>query len=220
MSEERVVTRIVEVPRRQGRYAIFVDGHERGVVSARTIGGLGLREGRPLSERDLESLDDACEALQVFDRAADLLAVRARSVLELRRRLMRTDAKAWHIDQAIAQLVEIGALDDEAYARAVARGKREGSGFSRRRLETELYKRGVPRDVASEAISETLADSQVDEFAAAVDAAQKRLRSLRDVDAMTRRRRLYGFLARRGYEPELVNRVIRTVLSGEVVDAE
>jgi regulatory protein len=217
---ERVVTRIVELPRRPGRYAIFVDGLERGVVSARTIGALGLAEERAISDRDLEVLDDACEALRVFDRAADLLAVRARSVLELRRRLMRTEAKSTHIDQALAQLVEIGALNDEAYAKAVARGKRESSGFSRRRLEKELFKRGVPRQVASEAIADTLADSAVDEFAAALDAARKRMRSLADVDATTRRRRLYGFLARRGYEPELVNRVLRAVLSDEGADAD
>jgi regulatory protein len=215
-----VITDITEVPRRQGRYQILVDGHGRGVVSARTIGAMGLRVGRALSESDLHALDDASEALTVFDRAADLLAVRARSALELRRRLMRTEAKAGHIDEAIQQLIEIGALNDSEYARAVARGKREGSSFSRRRLEKELYKRGVPREIASDAIADTLADSEVDEFAAALEAAKKRVRSLADVDARTRRRRLYGFLARRGYEPELVNRVLRSVLSGEGVDAE
>ena len=52
----------------------------------------------------------------------------------------------------------------------------------------------------------------LDEEGAALQAARKRLKALASLDAATRRQRLYAFLARRGYESDVVRRVLAEVL--------
>jgi regulatory protein len=81
-------------------------------------------------------------------------------------------------------------------------------GFSRRRLQQELAKRGVARDVADSAIVEVLHDDEIDEAANIERVARKKLRALRGLDEETQRRRLFAFLARRGYDVDDVRTVV------------
>ena len=80
------------------------------------------------------------------------------------------------------------------------------------------FKRGVERDVADEAVSEVLADQNVDMIAVAERVARKRLPSLARGDPQSRRRRLYAFLARRGHDSETIRTVMDRVLDPSIAD--
>lgn len=191
---------------------VTVDGASAGVLTVDLVSELGLREGALLDWGARHALALAARRTALLDKALDLLAVRARSASELRQRLRRRDADALDITWVIERLGAQGYLDDAQFARQYARTRIVGGGVSRRRLQDELYRRGVERETASDAIDETLADVHLDEYSAARDAARKRLRAMGDLDPAVARRRLYGFLARRGYEPDVVGRVLREVL--------
>jgi regulatory protein len=148
----------------------------------------------------------------VLDKALDLLAVRARSSRDLRIRLRRAGAADADISWTIDRLGAQGFVDDAAYARQVARAKVLAGGVSRRKVEKVLRQRGVAGDVAADAIEAALCEVDLDEHGAALAAAQKRLRSLASLDPQVRRQRLYAFLARRGYESDVVRRVLTEVL--------
>jgi regulatory protein len=75
-----------------------------------------------------------------------------------------------------------------------------------------MFKRGVARELADEAIAEVYEDEQVDEGTLVEAVARKKVRSLAKLDPEARRRRLYAFLARRGYEGEAIRRAMRAVL--------
>jgi regulatory protein len=145
---------------------------------------------------------------RTYSRSLDMLARAPRSVRDLRRRLLRKGEGEADVDAAIERLTAAGLLDDAAFARAFVRTKVASQGFSRRRLQQELAKRGVARDVADAAIVEVLHDDEVDEVANIERAALKKLRTLRGLDEDTRRRRLYGYLARRGYSVDDVRVVL------------
>src|SRR6185295_718432 len=120
------------------------------------------------------------------------------------------------VDKVIDKLRDVGLIDDADFARQLARSK-VSSGASRRRLHQELFKRGVARDVADQAVEQVLEEEDVDEVAVAERVARKRLPSLSGADAPTRKRRLYGFLARRGHDSETIRQVMARVL-GEPID--
>lgn len=208
----RIITELREHTRRQGRYVVVVDGEEAGAIGVDAVAELGLRVGLPISPARRAALATLVRRTTLLDRALDLLAVRARSTVELRRRLARLDASPDDVDWVEARLRGQGYLDDASFARQYARSRILGGGVARRRIQDELYRRGVQREVALEAIDAALADTQLDEFAAARAAAERRARSLESLDPAVARRRLYGFLARRGYEPGVVSRVVREVL--------
>jgi regulatory protein len=213
MAPSYTVTGLHEHPRHRGRFTIEVDGEEVAVVGIEAIADLALQTGKSLTSADRGALETANRRTHLFDKSLDLLAVRARSTRDLRVRLRRASAPESDVEWVLSRLQSLGYLDDSSFARQVAHSRIMNGGTSKRGIVTELYKRGIPREIADEAIEATLADVELDEYAAAVAAAQKRVRSMGQVDPVVRRRRLYAFLARRGYEPDVARRVVRDVLS-------
>jgi regulatory protein len=174
---------------------------------------LGLRVGAVLDEERGAGLADAAAALAVYDRAVGMLAAQGRSAKDLRRRLVLKGARPEHADAAVERLAAAGFLDDASFARQVARSRVTGRGDSRRRVAQVLGQKGVARDVVDEAVRDVFADEAVDEDALVEEAARKRLRTLGVLDALTRRRRLYAFLARRGHDGTVIQRVLARLLS-------
>lgn len=146
-----------------------------------------------------------------YDRALKLLGFRARSVAELRRQLLRKGEPASDVDAAIARLIDQKLLDDGDFARQFARTRLLAAGASRRRIVQELARRGVPRDIADRAISELRESDDIDPSGAARRVAEKKWRSLARLDDFTRRRRLYAFLARRGFDPDEITSLITAI---------
>jgi regulatory protein len=207
-----VITGLSESGRRQGRYVVQVDGAPAATVSVEAIVRLGLAVGRTLTEADQLRLLEEGAILGAYDRALGILAARDRSSVELRRRLVQKGIEAPHAEAAVARLVERGVVDDAKYARAVVRSKAVGGGASRRRVSQELAKRGVERTVADEAVAEVWREEEVDQREAAERLARKRLSSVAQLDPLSQRRRLYAFLARRGYDADEIRHAIDTVL--------
>jgi regulatory protein len=147
-----------------------------------------------------------------YNRALDMLEARSRGVDELRRLLLRKGEPADEVDAAIERLKTAGLLDDANFARQFARSKALGAGLSKRRLQQELSKRGVNRTTSAEAIEAVFTDEGVTDEASIERVARKKLRTLGKLDAQTKQRRLYSFLARRGYESDDIARTLRELL--------
>lgn len=212
LTDPLVITDLAEVPNHPGRLRVAISGVTLGDLTLDFVADQGIREGRSLSREEADEVLTAVGRTVVLDKALDLLAVRARSSRDLRIRLRRAGAPDAEISWAIERLLAQGFVDDAAYARQVARSKVLSGGVSRRRVITVLRQRGVAADVAEEAIDATLAEVDLDEHGAALAAAQRRVRALGSLDPGARRQRLYAFLARRGYENDVVRRVLKEVL--------
>jgi regulatory protein len=212
------ITELTAVPKQAGRIAVEVDGETLAVVPVEVVARLGLVVRAELSPDVLAMLTDEGAALRTYDRALRLLAARGRSVRELRRRLLAAKEPEPHVDAALARLETMGLLDDAEYARQVARSQMIGRGYAPRRLQQELARRGVARDVADRAIDLVLAEdaapgsfgaeSGIDLTETIEKLARRKLRGLGSLDAETRSRRLYAFLARRGYDSDDIRSVM------------
>jgi regulatory protein len=208
----RRVISIFPSPRKPGRFEVEIDGMPTATVSIEAIERFGLATGAVIDDRAAAGLEREVSILQTYDRALNMLAARGRASAELRRLLIRKGEPAESVDVAIERLVGVGFLDDAAFARQFARSKGVSGGLSRRRLQQELGKRGVNRETGTDAIETVFSEEGVDEAAAIERVAQKKLRSLSSLDAATKRRRLYSFLARRGYDSDDIGRVTRQLL--------
>ena len=213
-----VITAIEPSRRREGRFELLVDGKHHATVSVEIVERLGLRVGLPL-EPLAEALEREAALLTTYDRALRMLASRARARAELRRLLLRKGEPAEYVDAALERLVAARLLDDEAFARQFTRSRSAGRGTSRRRIQQELDRRGVARATADGAIAAVYEEEQIDEGDVAVQAARKRLRSLAGLDPAVRNRRLFAFLARRGYDSADIRRAIAAV-TGEAATAD
>ncbi|HYD54376.1 MAG TPA: regulatory protein RecX [Gemmatimonadaceae bacterium] len=208
-----MISAILPSARKPGRFEIVVDGSVLAVVSLETVERLGLRVGADV-EPQREAVAAEAAALAVYDRAVNMLAARARSSADLRRQLVRKGEPATLVDAAIARLQAAGFLDDAAFARAYTRSKALGAGASRRRVQQELARKGVPREVTDEAVAEVYEEEAIDEGESLDRLVHKRLRSLAKLDPEVRDRRLWSFLARRGFDADDIRKAIERGTGG------
>jgi regulatory protein len=217
------VTALREVARRAGRYSIEVGGGTVAPLAIETVAEFSLTVGRVLDAATLERLQEARAATACYDHALDALARRARASGELERWLAKRDHPRAAIEHAVERLRALGLLDDEAFARSFARSRGTGRGMGPRRIAAELSRRGVARSVADAALAELEATAAADdpsglssaerERARVRDAAERRMRSLASLEPEVARRRLTGWLVRRGYSPGISSAVARELIA-------
>jgi regulatory protein len=202
------ISAIIASARHAGRFEILVDGKVAATLSLDGIERLGLRIGAHYSDALATRITVEAAALHTFDRAVAMLAARPRAARDLERVLVRKGEPAEHVTTAVQRLIDLGVLDDAQFARQFIRAKIAGAGLSRRRLQSELWRRGVARDVIDDALADVMSEDAVDEDAQIAEVAARKLRTLRSADPAEARRRLYAFLARRGYDSTAIRRVM------------
>ena len=112
-------------------------------------------------------------------------------------------------EAVLDRFVEVGLIDDAAFARAWVSSRQAGRGLARRALSAELRAKGVEPEVAAEAVG---AVDDEDERTAARRLVERRMGGMRRLDRATATRRLMGMLARKGYNGGLAAAVIREAL--------
>lgn len=189
---------------------MLVDGKRLATLSLDAIERLNLAVGASIADREA-LIDREAAQLHVYDRALSMLAFRARSSAELARSLVRKGEPKDLVDRAVNRLQEQGLLDDAAFAASFTRAKVLGAQQSKRRVQQDLARKGVARTVTDAAIAAVFEEEEVDQRAVVEQAARKKLRSLVRLEPLVRRRRLYAFLARRGYDGEDIRRAMAAV---------
>ena len=138
----------------------------------------------------------------------------------MRRRLTGAGYRPDLVDGAIERMLELGMLDDEAFARSWLESRDRAHPRGERAIREELAQKGVDRTTVDlvlaerrEAAAGVPGDEDDSVVVSADEAAAERLiarnaRSLaRVADPRQRRQRAYALLARNGFDPE----VCRTV---------
>lgn len=177
--------------RKQGRFLVKLEGGDLLRVTEDELLRFGLRPGLELDEDRLAALQSAAKASSVKTTAANIIGSRALSRSELQRRLVRKGADEADAQAAADWLEDIGAVNDEAYAAAVARdyGRR---GYGPQRVREELRRRGISRELWDEAMA------QLPDSAAVLDTLiRKKCRG--DLSDPREVKRLSDALLRRGF---------------------
>jgi len=177
--------------RKKGRYLVKLDGGVLLRVTEEELLRFGLRAGMELDDGTMEALQTSARSSSAKAQAANIIGSRPLSKRELTRRLVQKGNEETDAQAAADWLEDLGAVDDAAYAAALARhyGAR---GYGPQRLREELRRRGVPRELWEDALAE-LPDS-----GEALDALiQKRRRG--DLTDPRERRRICDALLRRGF---------------------
>ena len=165
----------------------------------------------------------------VLEAAARFLEARSRSVSEVRRRLTGAGFRADLVEGAIDRLIELGMLDDEAFARTWVESRDRARPRGERAIREELRLKGVERTVVDEVLEErretaAFRDGDGDDsgqstpdLAAAGRLVSRHARTLGRVkDPRLRRQRAYALLARNGFDPETCRSVAATVVEDDV----
>lgn len=158
---------------------------------------------------------DAASSEAVRFKALRLLERRPHAERELARKLLLRGFEGEAVSRAVVRLREIGLLDDEKFARDFVRWRLAGRAEGRFLLAQRLKARGVERKLAEGVAAEMLSDTAEADLAKAAAVKFVKRRRGRDPDG---RRKLYAFLARRGFAPEAVRAALKAVGAEEEED--
>ena len=161
------------------------------------------------------------DPLVVLEAAARFLEPRARSVTEVRQRLAGAGYRSDLVEGAITRMVELGVLDDAAFARAWIESRDRARPRGERAIRQELALKGVDREIVDRLLEERRdASVRPDMEGVAISADQagaerllaRHLRSLsRVADPRQRRQRAYALLARNGFDSDVCRTVAASV---------
>ncbi|MDH7481759.1 MAG: RecX family transcriptional regulator [Armatimonadota bacterium] len=199
------ITAIEAQEKRQNRRSIFVDGKFVLGVDANVVADLGLQIGQEISEERLREIVYAEQLTKAKQKALNLLGYRARSRAEIAQSLRRGGFAEDIIEDVLAYLERLGLVNDEQFSQAWVKSRLIGKGMGKQRIKWELKQKGVPNDVAEDALSEI--DEEI-EYQTALDSAKRRWAKYKDAEVNTKRRKLASFLRRQGFGWEVVSQVL------------
>lgn len=136
-----------------------------------------------------------------------LLTYRPRSRAELESKLRDRDFSEAVVDRVIADLARLGYLNERLFAEQWAAGRARVRGLGRRRIEQELKTKGVDREIIRDTLGTVFGDTP--ELDIAKREAVKKVKSLARAEPAARRRRLAGFLERKGFSSAIIGEVLR-----------
>ena len=157
------------------------------------VAELRLYVGRALEDAELETLRAGAARTLCRNRAMELLSYRPMSGKELRDKLVQKGEAEEDAEAAVLWLTEHRFLDDARYAGMVVRHY-AGKGYGAGRIQQELRRRGVPRELWVEALEDLpAAEDKLDRFLAS---------RLRDPGDRAQVQKVSAALVRRGFSWE------------------
>jgi len=138
-----------------------------------------------------------------------------------RKELETTLAKR-NIEPDIAKAVldrfeEIGMVDDAAFAELLIRSRCNTKRVSRSVLRQQLRQKGVDQEIIEAAL---MVVSDADELRMATELVERKARAMSRLEPEVRKRRLFGLLARKGYNTSIALRVIQDLEASDFNGAE
>jgi regulatory protein len=189
------------------RVEIQLDDGRKLLLPAELVLKQGLGRGDELSDEQMLRLEEENLSWSAREAALSLLSYRARSRGELEQRLQRKGYPPEVVERCLTELEDRGLVDDASFAASFVRDRIRGKPKGERRISQELRARGIDRTTAGSVISEVMEAENVTEVELA-RAAADRWRSRPGEEPLRARRRLYGFLMRRGFSGEAVRAVL------------
>lgn len=202
------ITRLVLQKKNTERVSVFIEGEFALGLYKETVLKHGLRKGKVLSGAEIAQLQDEDGFLAARAYAFRLLNMRAQTTAGLRKKILGKGFPEDAANQIVAQLEERGFLNDATYAQQFVTERSRLKKHGAARIRMDLLKKGVRREVIEEALQKMLQPDESLEAARALARKQWK-KTMREPDKQKRRKRLFDFLIRRGYDAHIAGKILR-----------
>jgi regulatory protein len=201
---DQEITALKAQKKNPNRISVFLNG-EYAFGLARIVAAW-LKIGQVLSEAEIDRLKQQDTLEIAYQKGMNLLSYRARSEMEIQRKLSEQGFEASVVSATIQRMKNNGFLGDEQFAHDWIENRSTFRPRGKRLLALELRQKGV----AEEAIQQALVESE-DEDILAYQSAIKQAHRYAGTDWETFRKRLGAFLMRRGFSYGTIAPVLRRV---------
>ena len=206
---------------------LFLDGAPFVVIHASLVEKFGLRIGLEIEAAVIEKIIAADEVMRAKNLALKLLREEKDNATtdkiegsgralkpkiytksEMERQLEREGFSSDAIETSIAELIRSGHIRDRKYAENWIVRRQKSNPRGKTLLKRELVNKGIDRETAEQVIATVETE---DETKVALEIAQKRAKQYKRLPTHVAKRRLHGFLARRGFGSDVVRQVLEQI---------
>lgn len=164
-----------------------------------------LKVGQEISKENIEELKAKDKEEIALQKAVKFLSYRPRSEDEVRKNLKKHKFQEGIIEKVIDRMRRGGLVNDVNFAELWVENRSEFRPRGSRLLRVELRKKGIPDDVIENATKDLTEDEL------AFRAASKQARKYKKLEWQEFRKKMNGFLARRGFDYGIISNVIPNV---------
>lgn len=149
---------IIQTQKGRGKKVhILLDGEYQITTDIDFWSEYGVADGTEISDQEWELLKNDMNYRKALNKGADLLSRRSHSVYELKSKIMRTCDPA-SAEKAVEKFFELGYLNDEVFAAELAEHLFKVKNYSERNVRSELYKRGIDKEIINRVLSHNETD--------------------------------------------------------------
>ena len=223
------ITNIQAVPELPAHQQLFLNDTPFVVIHTSLVEKFGLRIGLEIEAEIIEKLIAADEvmraknyALRLLREEKDNLAVdvdgsedprpvgkpKIYTKKAMEQRLEREGFSAKAIETSIEELIRSGHIRDRKYAENWIARRQKSNPKGKTLLKHELVDKGIDRETAEQVVAKVETE---EETKVALQIAKKRAKQYKRLPIHVAKRRLHGFLARRGFRSETVRHVLEQI---------
>ena len=197
------ITKIEVQKKNSKRCSIYIDGEYHSSIDKDIQEELKLCEGMELNEDEFNQKLEIIQNKSALRAALYIVARASKTESEIRKRLKEKQHTEKAISLALEYLRKVGYINDESFTESFIRSSKDVTGTSKRSLYYKLANKGVD----SEVIQQKLEEAEIDDYASAMKAAQKKAASIKG-DKRERASKLLSYLYRKGYGVDVCKKII------------
>ncbi len=130
---------------------------------------------------------------------------------EVKDKLYELGCFSSEVNEQLAYLIERGLLNEERYARAIARGKYRMKQWGRNKIKYQLRQ----NQVSDYCVKKAMLEIDEDEYMRVLQKlAEGKWRELKGKEAL-KKNKLYRYLMQKGYEGDLIGKVVKGLIEGD-----
>ena len=190
---------------------LFLNHEQFGILPADFVFKFGLRVGLKIRRDTIVKLLQAEEVMQAKNFAIRLLQEKEiYTKPELLEVLSREGFSREGINTSIEDLEKAGFIKDKTFAQNWIRRREKSNPRGKEMLKLELVDKGVALSTINQVLSNIDPNRELD---TALQLAEKQVKRYKSLEPHVAKRRLHGFLARRGFSYNTVGQVMQKILS-------
>lgn len=209
---------ITKISVQQGgeRYNLFLDEEFFCGVSEDTLIKLNLKKGMQLDDEILELIANEENKNKCFSYAVYLLGGRNYFEKALKDKLRQKEYTDEAISFTMEKLKKYGYIDDEKLTVAFVNDKKKFSKKGPRYIAQALKMKGVDSETIRNALEDGYDDDEAYENCRALALKKYDYYKRKSEDKYTFKGKMYGFLAQRGFNSEIIRKVIEALMEEEL----
>ena len=204
------ISKIVAQKNNKHRFSLYDKEQFVVGVSDHTITRFKLKIGTRIDFELYQKLIESEEEWKVREYLLRLLSRRDHASHELRLKAFKKGYKATHIDHCINSLEQKGYIDNIAFARKFARDKFKFNKWGPEKIKAELLKKRVDIRFINNALESIKTDIKIND-ALSYLASKRKARIMREPPE-NRKKKLFDFLIRKGYDYSDISKEVDRLL--------